>query len=678
MTVTADPAAITRTKTAPPIRPPARRLPWRSPADQPVWARPALLALAVLAGSVYAAGIRDGLVHGYYAPAVKSMSESWRAFWYAGYDPAASITLDKLPGAFMVEALSARIFGFSTWSILLPQVIETVAAILVLYGVVRRWLGPAAGLFAAAAFATTPIVAALAHAEISDTLLTLLLILAADACLRAVAAGRLAWLLLAGVWVGLAFQTKMVQAWGVLPALALVYLVAAPGRLRRRLGHVALAGVVTLAVSMWWIVMVLLTPTSARPYVDGSQDNSPLVMVFEYNLLSRYGVGSDTTPGFGGPGADGALSFMFANSVAPQVGWLYPLALVGLIAGLWWRGRAPRTDLVRAGFLMWALWLAIHAVAFSTGRVAHTFYVIAVAPAIAALAGGGLVVLWRAYRRGGWQRWLLPIAVATTVAWGVWVSRQFPTFMPWMTPMLLALGTLSVALLVAAPLTNRENRSPGPRILATRLALAGLATAVLAVLVAPTAWAVSTVNDRYGGSGIAPAAGPMTGFGVRGPDGLPGGFRGPFGQQGGSGRQLPGGSQPPDAGQVRGGGQPPDGFGGGLQTDAQTRQLIAWLQTHQPGSTYLLAVQGSNQAVEYILAGVSVLPMGGFSGQVPFPTTQQLAKLVADGQLRYVLLGGRGGPDGQGNADTTTWVKDTCTVVTDNTLGVSNLYDCAR
>jgi 4-amino-4-deoxy-L-arabinose transferase-like glycosyltransferase len=123
------------------------------------------LALAAVAGVVYAAGTRDGFVHGYYAPAVKSMSESWRAFLFGAYDPAASITIDKLPGAFMVQALSARIFGFSTWSILLPQVVETVAAVLVLYGVVRRWLGPAAGLFATAAFATTPIVAALAHAQ---------------------------------------------------------------------------------------------------------------------------------------------------------------------------------------------------------------------------------------------------------------------------------------------------------------------------------------------------------------------------------------------------------------------------------------------------------------------------------------------------------------------------------
>jgi 4-amino-4-deoxy-L-arabinose transferase-like glycosyltransferase len=199
------------------------------------------LALAVLAGSIYAAGIRDGLVHGYYAPAVKSMSESWRAFFYAGYDPAASIALDKLPGAFMVEALSARVFGFSTWSILLPQVVETVVAILVLYGVVRRWLGPAAGLFAAAAFAATPIVAALAHAEISDTLLTLLLILAADVCVRLPVPGWL--LLLAGVWVGLHSRRRWWKRGR--PVRARPGVPPCRTRTNAALGHVALAGVVT-------------------------------------------------------------------------------------------------------------------------------------------------------------------------------------------------------------------------------------------------------------------------------------------------------------------------------------------------------------------------------------------------------------------------------------------------
>lgn len=306
----------------------------------------------------------------------------------------------------------------------------------------------------------------------------------------------------------------------------------------------------------------------------------------------------------------------------------------------------------------------------STGRVAHTFYVIAVAPALAALAGGGLVVLWRLYRRGGWQQWLLPLAVAATVAWGIQLSQRFPTFLPWMTPLLVAVGALAVTLLVAVPLVFRKSR--GPRSLSARLTLAGLATAVLAVLVAP-AWTMATIDSRYGGSAIAPAAGPMTRPGVPGPGGRPAND----GQPAGRG-QVRASGQLPGAGYARGGGQPPGGFGDGAQADAQAQQLVAWLRTHEPGSTYLLAVQGSSQAGQYILAGASVLPMGGFSGQVPFPTSDQLATLVADGQLRYVLLGGRGGgPGGKKNSNITAWVKNTCTVVSDARSGVSDLYDCA-
>jgi 4-amino-4-deoxy-L-arabinose transferase-like glycosyltransferase len=627
-----------------------------------------------MAGALYAYGVRNGQLHGYYAPAVKSMSESWRAFVYGGYDPAASITIDKLPGAFQVEALSARIFGFNTWSVLLPQVVETALAVLVLYGAVRRWLGPVAGILAAATFATTPIVAALAHAEISDTLLTLLLILAADALLRALHGGRLGWLLLSAVWVGCAFQTKMVQAWGVLPALGLAYLVAAPGPIRRRLGQLAVAGLVALSVSMSWIVLVLLTPASARPYVDGSLDNSPIAMVFEYNLLNRYGVGSDSTPGFGGPGGGGVLSFMVSDGVAPQIGWLYPLVVIGLVVGIWWRARTPRTDVARAGFLMWGVWLAVHAVAFSTGRVAHTFYVIAVAPAVAALAGGGLVVLWRAYRQGGARHWLLPATVAVTVAWAVYLSGRFPTFLPWMRPLLVALGLLAVALLVVVPLVR------GRRRLRARIALMAIVVGGAALFAAPTAWATSTVDSRYAGSSIGPAAGPAAGLFPGGARRVPGGGpgRGPGGVPGDGPGGVPGGGPGRGPGGVPGGiprrGVPGGPGGPGLdgQPSPQTRQLVAWLKNHQPGSGYLIAVQGSQQGAELILAGASVLPMGGFSGQVPFPTTDQLAKLVADGRLRYALAGGGRG----GTSPASQWVSTNCAPVTDPAVSTPGLSDC--
>src|SRR5689334_2358148 len=251
-----------------------------APEGQPRWVRPVLLLIAAGAAVIYSLGISRVQLHTFYAPAVKSMSESWKAFFYGGYDPQASITLDKLPGAFQVQALSARIFGFHTWSVILPQVLAAALSILVLYRTVRRWQGPIAGLLAAAFLATTPIVAALAHSQISDGILILLLVLAADAWQGAVTTGRLRFLLLSGVWVGLAFQTKMAQAWGVLPALALAYLVAAPVPALRRLGQLSLAAVVTLGVSFWQVVLFAVTPASARPYADGSTNNSLLSMIF--------------------------------------------------------------------------------------------------------------------------------------------------------------------------------------------------------------------------------------------------------------------------------------------------------------------------------------------------------------------------------------------------------------
>jgi 4-amino-4-deoxy-L-arabinose transferase-like glycosyltransferase len=707
MTITATAPGVTA-RTPLTVR---RWSPWRSPAGQPPWARPALLALTVITAAVYGWGLRLEQLHNFYLPAVKSMSVSWRAWLYGGYDPAASITLDKLPGAFQVQALSARIFGFSSWSVLLPQVIEAAVAILVLYGTVRRWLGVGAGLLAAAAFATMPILAALSHSQIADTLLTLLLVLAAYAWQRALTDGGLRWLLLCGVWVGLAFQAKMVQAWGVLPAFALVYLLAGPGRLVRRLAHLGLAGLVTFAVSMWWIALVLLTPAGARPYIDGSTDNSPISMVFDYNLFSRYASGGDTgglgIPGFSGSG----WSYMVSDGIAPQVGWLYPLAAAGLVAGVWWQGRAPRTDPVRAGFLMWALWFAVHAVAFSTGRVAHSFYVVAVAPAVASLAAGGLILGWRAYRRGGRRRWMLPVAVAATVAWGLYLSSRFATFLPWLRPTMAVLGVVAVGLLAAVPVIRRRRRR---RHLGARLALAGGALSVAAVLLAPAAWAASTGEQRYSGSGIGPAAGPMEGFGPGGrggrPGGIPGGnaFRGEPPPGGFAEREFPGGGVPggpggtgapggPEAGGPGGPGGPggggPGGFAiggpGGMQTGTRpstaATQLVSYLRAHQPGRKYLLAVQGSNEAGPLILAGASVLPIGGFSGQVPSTTPDQLAALVTDGALRYVMAGRTGGgrgfgmpTDAGGNASAiTTWVTDHCAAITDSAVPTSGVYDCA-
>ncbi|HZM74490.1 MAG TPA: glycosyltransferase family 39 protein [Candidatus Limnocylindrales bacterium] len=654
------------------------------------WVRPALLAVAATAAVLYAWRLGANGLHPYYAPAVKSMSVSWKAFLYGGYDPAASITLDKLPGAFMVQALSARIFGFHTWSLLLPQVLASVLTIFILYRVVRRWQGPVPGLIAATFYALTPVVAALARAQVSDTILVLLLVLAADAWQRAVTTARTGPLLWCGVWVGLAFQTKMVQAWGVLPAFALVYLLAAPTNWRRRLGQLGLAGLVTATVSLWWIVLVALTPEAARPYIDGSRDHSVWSMVFGYNLFDRYG--TDERP------VEPVWWYLLGDGTAPQVGWLYPIALAGLVFGVWWRGKAPRTDPVRAGFLMWGLWLLVHAVALSTGRVAHVFYVIAIAPPVAALSAGGLATLWAAYRTRAsegpsWPRWMLPAATAATSAWAVYLSLRFPDFLPWMPPAIAAAGTVAtIGLLIAAVIGPRPMAPDRPvtfGLAAGRLAIAGAVAGIVAILLAPATWTMSTVDQRYAGTAIGPAAGVGGDFAAneaaaQAAGAIPPGVVAP------AGAPLPGVGLPPGVGpppaRLRTGPLGPVGPGGAAPGAAagmsdrpspRARLLLDYLVSQHRGQKYLVAVQAADTAGDLLMSGRSVLPMGGFGGRAPFPTNDQLAAMVADGRLRFVLLA-LARPDPAGWS---TWSAGHCRTVDPARYGGQQraefLFDCA-
>jgi 4-amino-4-deoxy-L-arabinose transferase-like glycosyltransferase len=239
---------------------------WQSPADQPRWARPALLCIAAVAAVLYAWNIqRSGFAY-YYAVAVKSMSVSWRAFCFGALDPGATITLDKLAGSFIPQALSARLFGYHQWSLTLPQVIEGVVSVLAMYRLVRHWFGSAAGLLAAALFALTPIAAAMFGRPMEDGALTMCLVLAADAFVRALAEARLRSLILSGVWVGLGFQAKMLQAWMVLPAMALAYLFAAPVTWRRRFAHLSLAGgVMSVSTCREWCRRSSTIQATRRP-----------------------------------------------------------------------------------------------------------------------------------------------------------------------------------------------------------------------------------------------------------------------------------------------------------------------------------------------------------------------------------------------------------------------------
>ncbi|WP_394815913.1 mannosyltransferase YkcB-related protein [Streptomyces gibsoniae] len=748
-----------------------RRAPWRSPVDQPVYARPALLVITVLAAVLYTWGIEHSQYHTFYANAARSMTESWKAFFYGSFDPGNSITLDKLPGFLWPQALSARIFGFHPWALTLPQVIEGVASLLVLHRLVRRWAGVPAALIASTAFLLTPVAVGLFRTAVEDPAFTLCVLLAAEATQRAARNGRLRPLMLAGVWVGLGFQAKMLEAWAVLPALALVYLMAAPIALRKRLAHLGLSALVMTAVSASWMLAVTLTPGKDRPYVDGTTNNSAFSMVVGYNFLNRFsslGISAASTGsvsatqggggGHGGPngatganrtgqggpagqyglngksgagryggsgrqdgalqgtgqkngtgasrgthhrhtgvaGAQGSQAFqgqaggqaggswagakgqaggggglgggqngwskMFGTALASQTGWLYPIAAVALVCGLLWRRGKPRTDRIRSGFALWGTWLITYFMVFSAGSVGgHTYYMGVIAVPLAALTGGGVALMWRAYRAGGRRAWVLPAAVAATATWSAYLAGEFPSFLPWLAPVVGVLGLIAVVLLVLS--------LPGRAASGGRLALAGLAASLAAVLIAPSAWAVQIFNPSYGSSGM----------GAVGPSGMNRGHRSVTSAAPRIGQTPWGGGTARDIGAGRRGMGGFGGFSEDGKLTASQRKLLDYTTARQGSAAYVFATTSWNSASPYILgAGAHVLPLGGFSGQVPFPTETQFRQLVSSGKLQYVLLGGGRGMGSRFGGGTTTsteitdWVRSTCTLVPATAYGGSD------
>src|ERR687888_1008323 len=278
--------------TAPALPPPAGargRLPGRvrgRPAD-PVWVRPALLAIVALAAALCLWDLTiSRYANGYYAAAARSASESWKAWFFGALDPGSFITVDKPPLSLWLMGLSARVFGFSSFAILLPQALCTVAAVGLLYATVRRAFGPAAGLLAAAALAISPVTVAIGRVNNPDALLVLLLVASAALLMRALESGRTKHLAWCGALVGLAFMTKMLQGWMIVPALGAVYLLAGPPRLLTRLRQLAIAAVTMIAVSAAWPLAVTLWPGS-KPYIGGSTDGSVWDLILGYNGFGR-------------------------------------------------------------------------------------------------------------------------------------------------------------------------------------------------------------------------------------------------------------------------------------------------------------------------------------------------------------------------------------------------------
>jgi 4-amino-4-deoxy-L-arabinose transferase-like glycosyltransferase len=619
----------------------ARRL-WRGRDTDPAWARPALLGLLALTAFLYLWSLGDsGWGNSFYAAAAQAGSESWKAFFFGSSDAGNAITVDKTPLALWPMALTVRVFGLSSWSILVPQALEGVAAVWLLTATVRRTTGSAAaGLLAGLVLATTPVAVLMFRFDNPDALLLLLVIGAVAATLQALSSPHaVRWVALGGALVGLGFLTKMLQAFLVLPALALVYVLFAQAGLGKRVLHLLVALASMVVSAGWWIAVVSLWPASSRPYIGGSQTNSILELTLGYNGFGRL-TGNETGSVGGGGGGGGSwgetgILRMFGSDMGGQVAWLLPAALVLLVGGLWLGRRAARTDAVRAGLVVWGTLLLVTGLTFSfMAGIFHAYYTVALAPGIAALVGIGAWQLWQ-HRTSLVATFTGTAAMAATAVLAFALLGRTPDFVPWLRWVVLVVGLLAAVALAAL------------RFLPGRLAAVVAGVALLAALAGPAAYAVDTVATPHTGSIVT--AGPSTGAGAGGPGGGRGGF----------------------------GGTTQGQAGGLLNGSTSTAAITALLQDDADSYTWAAAAVGSNTAAGYQLASQEpVMAIGGFNGSDPSPTLEQFEQDVADGQVHWFIAGGGFGGQQNGGSSASSeiaaWVEATFTA---QTVDGVTLYD---
>ncbi|GHO80734.1 dolichyl-phosphate-mannose--protein mannosyltransferase [Ktedonobacter sp. SOSP1-85] len=664
----------------------------------------------------------NGFGNLYYAAGVKSMGDSLHNFFFVSFDPGGFVTIDKPPLGFWLQVISTKIFGFTSFALLFPQALAGVLSVAILYWLVRRHFGVVAGLLAALALAISPISVVTNRNNTIDSTLTLVMLLGAWAVLRAAETGRLRWLLLSALAVGLGFNIKMLESYLVVPAFGLLYLLAAPHSIGKRILHLLLAGVVMAVLSLSWLVAVDLTPASQRPYVGSSQTNSEIELAFGYNgasrLLGRFGgaggfggngnrtrTGTDGqgtgnqngfpgngqggipggTNGSGTPdlppnvgqggqfGGNGGGMFgtgnpgplrLFESALGSQIAWLLPAAILGALALAFQRRLRFQGDRQQQALVLWGMWLLTEGIFFSVAGFFHQYYMTTMAPAICALFGIGLVVMWKDFRASGWRGWLLPLALALTAVEQIYILQSYPSWSQFLTPLIAVLSIVTLGVLLAYRLAPRIRvQAPNVRVLSLVLALG-----VLVLLITPTIWAAIPVIQNTASQ--LPVAGP---------------------------------SQGNDFARNAGG---PAG-GDGVSTSDQA--LISYLVAHQGNAKYLVATPSSNTANSIILStNKAVMAMGGFSGSDPILTTSQLSSLVKNGTVRFFLLSsGRGGslPEqiledlpsqlrerlesgnfggfgGARSGSATTWVTQHCTLVpssawSTNSSARSQLYDCS-
>ncbi|MGO4901306.1 glycosyltransferase family 39 protein [Bacillus sp. GM2] len=657
---------------------------------------------------------QDDAANQYYLAAVKSMTQSFHNFFFASFDSSGFVSVDKPPVVLWIQTICAKIFGVHTWSVILPQALAGAGSVYLLYALIKAKFGKGAARISALVMALTPIAVAVSRTNNIDSMLVFTLLLSTWCLMKAVKQGRLLWLLAAFGLIGLGFNMKMLQAFMVLPAFLLFYLIAAHANWKKKIVSAVLSLIVLTGVSLSWALAVDYTSADSRPYVGSSQTNSVLELAFGYNGTERLlgqttgnargdmnGFGGDMQQpnsnaqaqngnrSFGGsdgqngvmqpPGASGATDGnaqtqdgnrssggsngqngamqppgtdsatddgsqwanggsqpparrgpgggnggpgggqgggqsmnmfgtgdagplrLFQSALSGQISWMLPFALFGLIGMIisWFRSRREKTGEMKET-IFWAAWLVPVAGFFSIAGFFHHYYLIMLAPPIAALSGIGWYAMYGLYKNHkDWASYLLPAAVLTTAAFQVYILSAYTNQIgsAWM----YVMGIMGLGVTIALLMLKRSHP------FGKQLTIISLCV----LLLTPVYWSATPI--LYGGNSVLPESGP----------------------------------------------QLQSSNGGGMFSSDVDTGLLTYLRENNTGEEYLFATLTTVTAAPYIInADENVMALGGFNGTDPILSVSELKNLVKEGKVKYFLIS-----DNSGNSELVSWIKENGTEI---------------
>ena len=617
----------------------------------------------------------EGYANTYYAAGVKSMTMSWKNFFFVSFDPTSFVSIDKPPLGFWIQALSAKLFGFSGWSILLPEALAGVISVAVIYYIVKRSFGSTAGLISALCLAVTPVFVAVSRNNTCDNLLVLTLLLAGWALSIAAEKGKLKYLLISLAVVGIGFNIKMLQAYMVIPAIYLTYLLSTAVSMKKRLTHLIMGTVVLLVVSFSWAIVVDLIPAASRPYVGSSTNNSEIELIIGHNGLERLGIGSSSTGGGGGnltgvtppasennlgqgmergtpptePGqqmegetaptgsgqggqapegkANGgggssgsmggsepsSITRLFSNnSLSDQIIWLFPLAIFGFIAA----AIKEKLKLVldnrrKSDLILWSMWLVPAFIYFSFTTGLFHPYYLTMLAPPIAALVGIGVVAMWELYKEG--GWKSWILPGALIVDGLVQLWILSYYYETSSIAKILMIILSILCFVSLILLIIANLKKNGN---TKVKKILMATALIGLLITPTVWSATTMF--YTMSGTFPSAGLSL---------------------------ITSSSKGNST----------------TATSSSNSKLIEFLTSHKTTEKYILVTSStSGDAADIIIkTGESVMTWG-FFGTDQAITLAQFQELVRNGEVRYVMVGGQGG--GSSN-DIMTWAAEVGTIV---------------